>query len=326
MKAIKLTKQELLDQIASYIGDYDVMAPVMVDGKVNYQVITDVDQIVFTDQLPVKSPKEAVFPRVEALMKFENNKVDVVQQVKPILLIGAKPCDLAALPVLDVIFSDQRWNLEDPFYDNRRKALTVIGTGCQEKKKGCFCHVRGIDRSYSDKCDGFLSQTEDGFIYEQISPKGEDLFQGSEAACPEHENGSEVTLQITAGEEELFDKMPWEEYTLGCIGCGTCTYVCPTCHCFVLQDSEKNEKVVRSRLWDSCMYPKFTLHGGGHNPRDSKWARFRQRVLHKYVYVRDNFQMTACTGCGRCIRSCPGGINIRRTVEDIQKRLEVSKA
>ncbi|MBQ8663790.1 MAG: 4Fe-4S dicluster domain-containing protein [Eubacterium sp.] len=322
MKAIKLTKQELLDQIASHMDAYDVMAPVMVDGKLSYQIITDAEQIVFTDQLPVGSAKEAVFPRVEALMKFEKNKVSVVQKIKPILLIGAKPCDLATMPVLDVIFSDQRWQLEDPFYDNRRKALTIVGMGCQEKKKGCFCDIRGIDRSYSDKCDGFLREIEDGFIYEAISDKATPLFFGDNVEAPEQGPAPEATLQITAGEEELFDKMPWEEYTLGCIGCGTCTYVCPTCHCFVLQDGEKNEKVVRSRLWDSCMYPKFTLHGGGHNPRSSKWARFRQRVLHKYVYVRDNFQMTACTGCGRCIRSCPGGINIRRAVEDIQKRLE----
>jgi succinate dehydrogenase/fumarate reductase-like Fe-S protein len=74
------------------------------------------------------------------------------------------------------------------------------------------------------------------------------------------------------------------------------------------------------------MYPKFTLHASGHNPRSSKRERFRQRVMHKYVYIPKNFGLTACTGCGRCIRSCPGGINIRKAVEDINARLAKTPA
>jgi ferredoxin len=325
MTAIRLNRQELLKQISEKMSEYDVMAPVLVDGKLNYQIITQESQIVFTDELPVKSAKEAVFPRIEALMEFEAGKVSVIQKVKPILLIGAKPCDLEGLPVLDAVFSGERWKLDDPFYDERRGMLTVVGMGCQEEKRGCFCSLRGINKSYSGNCDGFLYQDGEDFIYEEVSTKGEHLFSGEQASAPEHGENPKVELQITAEESELFDTMPWEDYALGCIGCGTCTYVCPTCHCFVLQDSEKNQKVVRSRLWDSCMYPKFTLHGGGHNPRDSKWARYRQRVLHKYVYIRENFVKTACTGCGRCVRSCPGGINIRNTVADIQKRLEAGQ-
>ena len=43
--------------------------------------------------------------------------------------------------------------------------------------------------------------------------------------------------------------------------------VCPTCWCFDIQDEgpDKNSGE-RIRLWDSCMFPLFTLHGGrGHN-------------------------------------------------------------
>jgi len=86
---------------------------------------------------------------------------------------------------------------------------------------------------------------------------------------------------------------------------------------------EHNNAANRYRIWDSCMYSKFTLHASGHNPRESKAERFRQRVLHKYVYVPKNTGAIACTGCGRCIRSCPAGMDIRAL---FPKRSEAVKA
>jgi ferredoxin len=42
-------------------------------------------------------------------------------------------------------------------------------------------------------------------------------------------------------------------------------------------------------------------------------------VLHKYLYVRQNTGLIACTGCGRCVRSCPVGINIKSVVESLME-------
>lgn len=323
-KTYRMDREALMRQIEKLLGYYQVIAPAWRDEKLEYQVIEGPEQIVFSDELPIKSAKEAVFPQLEALMRFENGEVSIIQEVKPLLLLGAKPCDIQSFPVLDTIFSGKKWGLNDPFYENRRKALTIVGMGCREEKPGCFCEMRGISKWDAPSADGFLIRTEEGFLYEEISDAGKGLFSGTQAEARTLPETGEAKLRIIASEESVFERMPWEEYALGCIGCGTCTYICPTCHCFVLQDSEKNERVVRHRRWDSCMYPGFTLHGGGHNPRNTKWARFRQRVMHKYVYIRDNFDITACTGCGRCIRSCPGGLNIRKTVEDIMAREEGS--
>jgi ferredoxin len=69
------------------------------------------------------------------------------------------------------------------------------------------------------------------------------------------------------------------------------------------------------------MYPKFTLHASGHNPRATIKERYRQRILHKYLYVKKNTGLTACTGCGRCIRSCPVGMNIKKVVEGVMEVL-----
>ena len=59
----------------------------------------------------------------------------------------------------------------------------------------------------------------------------------------------------------LYDAPFWEDVAFACINCGTCTYVCPTCWCFDIQDETCGETGIRMRNWDSCMFPLFTLHG-----------------------------------------------------------------
>lgn len=41
---------------------------------------------------------------------------------------------------------------------------------------------------------------------------------------------------------------------LKCLGCAACTYVCPTCHCFDMQDETAGTRGARIRVWDSCMH------------------------------------------------------------------------
>ena len=127
---------------------------------------------------------------------------------------------------------------------------------------------------------------------------------------------------LPLNETKLIDQINWEAIAETCQGCGLCTFICPTCHCFDFKDVEQNNISSRYRIWDSCMYPRFTLHASGHNPRESIAERFRQRVLHKFVYVPQNIGETACTGCGRCVRSCPAGMNIWQIVELIEPFLQ----
>ncbi|GHU67340.1 heterodisulfide reductase subunit A [Clostridia bacterium] len=325
MSAYKLDLTGLRANVTALLEKYTLIAPARIDGKLDYLEITDAEQIVLTNELPYKSPKDVVLPRVERLIRFADGTAAEAQEIKPILLLGVKPCDAQALRVLDEVFAGDRGRFKDNFYINRRTALTIIGAGCTEAKPGCFCFARGIDKAFSSECDGFLHFDEDGFVFEPLSDKGAGLFFGTETAAPMRTQKPEENLALHCGEDEVFSVMPWDIYAEGCIGCGTCTYICPTCHCFVLRDAEDKGSVDRTRVWDSCMYPNFTLHAGGHNPRAQKKDRYRQRVLHKYLYIPENYGMVSCTGCGRCIRSCPGGINIMNTVYDIKERLEDSR-
>ena len=95
-----------------------------------------------------------------------------------------------------------------------------------------------------------------------------------------------------------FDHDYWKEISYKCLSCGACAFVCPTCHCFDIQDEADLAGGVRLKGWDSCCLPIFTRHGSGYNPRDTRDARYRQRVMHKFTYYVDKFGLTACVGCG----------------------------
>jgi ferredoxin len=105
---------------------------------------------------------------------------------------------------------------------------------------------------------------------------------------------------------------------LRCHGCGACASVCPTCHCFdIVDEHDSSEAGVRRRNWDSCQTAKFTLHASGHNPRASQSERFRQRIQHKFSIYPKRFGEILCTGCGRCSRVCPGGMNLPEILGDL---------
>ena len=118
------------------------------------------------------------------------------------------------------------------------------------------------------------------------------------------------------GINELFEAPFWEDVAFACINCGTCTYLCPTCWCVDIQDEVFGKDGDRIRNWDSCMFPLFTLHGSGHNPRDKKVQRVRQRFMHKLKYYVNKYHNgVQCSGCGRCVRYCPVNIDIREVAK-----------
>jgi len=62
------------------------------------------------------------------------------------------------------------------------------------------------------------------------------------------------------GINEVFSAPFWDEGGFACLNCGTCTFLCPTCWCFDIQDEVMGKEGDRMRNWDSCMFPLFTLH------------------------------------------------------------------
>jgi len=98
----------------------------------------------------------------------------------------------------------------------------------------------------------------------------------------------------------------WEKLGERCLGCSSCTMVCPTCTCFDVRDDVDFSLTSgqRCRVWDSCQLTMFATVAGGHNFRSQRAARVRHRFLRKGKYQREAYGLSGCVGCGRCAQAC----------------------
>ena len=248
------------------------------------------------------------------------------------ILFGVRPCDAKGILFLDKIFGG---DIKDPYYEMRREKTTIVSLGCTHPDKACFCSSFGGGPMSAEGADIFLADIGYGYILNVLSEKGSRLIEGqglkdaapgeleqAEAAARQAEAAMEKVLDVEGlkrGLDNLFDNPIWARISETCLGCGICTYVCPTCHCFDLCDEVVFGQGGRIRIWDSCQYPLFTLQASGFNPRPTQKHRFRQRIMHKFSYLQDANEMFGCVGCGRCVRECPVNLDIREVLMTLSK-------
>jgi ferredoxin len=132
----------------------------------------------------------------------------------------------------------------------------------------------------------------------------------------------------TRGIRELLYEHPehprWDDVASRCLACTNCTLVCPTCFCSSVEDvtDMTGEYAERIQRWDSCFTMGHShLHGG--SVRASIKARYRQWLTHKLASWIDQYGMSGCVGCGRCITWCPVAIDITAEVAAIREPMGV---
>ena len=287
------------------------------------------------DELPRRSAKEAFFPLCESLLSYrkEEGKTAVsdpdLKQLPATLLVGARPCDAAAAPVLDAVFS---WDYQDEFYLERRQKTTVVGLACTRCDDACFCTAVGGGPDVRKGSDLFLTPLVDGtFTLEALTEKGKELLTTAKDFLVESSTSASLPLsapavpkfdlkKIKGWLDNHFEDPIWAGIAERCAGCGACAFLCPACHCFDIVDEGGESQGERRKFWDACGFGKFTMHASAHNPRDVQPARYRNRIMHKFKYYDDKFGQTLCTGCGRCVRACPVGVDIAAVLDEINSK------
>ena len=285
-----------------------------------------------------RSPKDLFFPQTEELMEFkvDGKKIeinDLRRESEDFVVFGVRACDVRSLDVLDRVFLSEP---RDTFYENRREHGTIMSLACGRPRETCFCTAFGVDPS--EPHGDIACWTANGALYmKAVTEKGKTL-EAALSAVTEAAEGDEIleekakiservgklplaslkTDAFGAGKTEKFFSAPeWAELSESCLGCGSCTYVCPTCQCYDIKDFNTGHCVKRLRCWDSCMYSEFTKMSAG-QPRLTQLERFRQRFMHKLVYYpTNNDGMFSCVGCGRCLTKCPIGMNIVKVMKKL---------
>jgi len=311
-----------------------------VDGADGRAVYTKwQDGVQWSGQLnTLRSPKDFFFPQTENLMAFRTEGknlevIDIRREHEDFVLFGVRACDVRSFDILDRVFLSEP---VDSFYASRREHGIVVSLACSRPSETCFCGTFGIDATMPGD-DVTAWKTEDAVYFEANTEKGVALLKelepvtetcAGEAVKTQREQTKTILQKLPLADlttdafgsgktNRFFDHPAWDELSEACLGCGTCTFVCPTCQCYDIKDFDTGSGVVRYRCWDSCMYSEFTRMAHGNN-RPTQKERFRQRFMHKLVYYPENNDgLFSCVGCGRCLAKCPISMNIVKVMKTI---------
>ncbi len=338
MKVIKIDKSIWTKGIDKARKAYQLFGPVkdkeiVVFKQLDQEIYPEME---YTDS--VLSAKSAVFPQTEKMLDGSlDESIEGHHILKrsdadysPRAVLGIRPYDAKAIQLVKLNFDTEDYR--DPYWCDAYEATTFIGLAVNTPSLFDFSLSTDTGPFAEDGLDVLLVDTGEEYLAKVLTKKGEAFLKAAGFDEEVDEKASLKTIKSlqTKAEKaigtkvesdklgsktilELYEAPFWDDLSFSCINCGTCTYVCPTCWCFDIQDEIRGKSCSRFRNWDTCMDPLFTHHGSGHNPRGEKVQRVRQRFMHKLKYFLDKYdEGKKCVGCGRCVQHCPVNIDIRK--------------
>ncbi|WP_462326245.1 4Fe-4S dicluster domain-containing protein [Desulfobaculum sp.] len=335
-----LAHDDIVPWLSRMGQDHRVIAPMREGAAVVFRQ-HDGSSMPELETLPSMPPKDAIFPQTEVLFRFRirrdtehdgNAQVDLQPTVSEdrVLIFGTPPCGARGFAVLDEILL--KGPVEDTYYAARRNNAVLVSVACARPQATCFCHWTGGGPDSTEGTDILLTPVDGGYVADGVTEKGAALVaeapfadateEQEQAAKAVHDTARErlgdapdlsdapEALQACFADDEF-----WDDIASQCLSCGACTYLCPTCSCFNITDEANGTSGERLRTWDNCMSPMYTREASGHNPRMTKNYRLRNRIQHKFNYhPAGHGGQFGCVGCGRCVKKCPAGVDIRTIV------------
>jgi ferredoxin len=252
--------------------------------------------------------------------------------------LGARACELHAIAVQDRVFMHGPY--VDPTYRARREQLFIVAVNCGQAGGTCFCASMNSGPKVTAGFDLALTEILEAdrhcFVVEVGTELGAAVMQEvtfSQATPADVAKAGQIVAETaahmgrtldTTGIKELlycnFEHPQWDNVAARCLTCANCTMVCPTCFCTTVEDVTDlaGRQAERRRKWDSCFTIGFSYMYGG-SVRTTAKARYRQWLTHKLATWIDQFGLSGCVGCGRCITWCPVGIDITAEVKTIRR-------
>lgn len=271
--------------------------------------------------------KSVLFPSGEVIIKYKGAKQTPVYDQQKRVLLGLNILDLKALSLWHQAFE------KDAYWQAKMQNTVIIGRLVTplEKNNNSFL-IETFEENHLEhtRFDIFLFGKANNCKVFSGSDKGQKILEDFGYTKYEHvdfmgpvrEEGMDARmLKIRKKLKKRYIKKIWEKYGKMCIECGKCTYVCPTCYCFDLEQKpglKKGEGVI-VRNWSSCLFPNFSEVAGGHKFQEETAKRLFFWYYHKFVRTPEEFGMPGCVGCGRCSKTCPVGIDIKKVLDDILK-------
>jgi len=276
--------------------------------------------------------KQFLFPaRVRLWSARRNGDVEFSDELEapaPLALLGVRPCELHAIEIQDRVFLGGRYTDRD--YESRRTGAFLVAVECSSPAATCFCTSLGTGPGGGEGADLVLTEIlEDGHrflaragtdagaaVLEELpSRPATDDDLAAAAAVVEHAAG-EIRRRLDPTDlrgllQRATESPRWDDVASRCLTCANCTLVCPTCFCSSVEDTTDlaGRTAERARTWATCFAVDHSyIHGGAIRP--SARSRYRQWLTHKFGTWNDQFGVSGCVGCGRCIAWCPAAIDV----------------
>ena len=350
---LSISSNKINDFFKAVASKQDIFIPAdTIEGKADFKKWSEGVQL--SSQLKtIRSAKDFFFPKTEHMVsyKFEGKDLTVEdprKELNDFVVFGVRACDAKSFRIIDNVYLNM--NPVDSYYKNRRDHGIIITLACNEPAKTCFCSTYKIDASLADSKNtaGDVScWLADGkFYFRADSEKGKALLDSVKSVFADGDEKAVVKAQKEISEKieklpfahldlskvggvkpeqmlKVFNSKIWDKVSEACVGCGTCTYICPTCMCFDVRDFDTGNGIRQIRCWDSCMFSDFTQMAA-ENPRHTQKERSRQRFMHKLVYYpMAHGDLFSCVGCGRCLENCPVNMNIVKVIKAIQEDKDI---
>ncbi len=324
----KISRPELAAWLDALAADMTLIAPREVEGVLLYRPVRASGEVCWDGIRPALSAKEFFFPPTERLFEIRKRGAQVtLTETLPegrAALFGVRPCDARGLLTLDALFLKHA--PADPYYARRRANTVLVGLACRAMGPTCFCTSMGGAPDDSAGMDVMLYETETGYQVRAVTERGAALLPPGwtptdESPPPSARSESVFPLPRCAAWLTRFEDEYWQRTAERCLSCRVCAYVCPTCRCFIVRDEALDAgRFERIRCWDACTGENYRRVAGGHRPRAQAGERLRNRMFCKFYYYPEQYDLgetPACTGCGRCVDSCPVNIDITEVLSDL---------
>ena len=310
-----------------------------------YRLVRRDDEAYFGYAIGPHAWKQFLFPPKRRLWRAERGGEDAAFAVHPDredplrrVFFGVRPCELAAIAIQDRIFMQGAF--VDPVYASRRANTFIVAVQCGYAAGTCFCTSMGTgpqaERGYDLALTEILDDERHVFFVTAGTDAGRAVLEtlplhpatdADRAAARAVVERTAASIQRTLKTNDLRDVLlgqpdhpHWDEIATRCLSCTNCTMVCPTCFCSTVEDTTDlgGTTAERWQTWDSCFTLDFSyIHGG--SVRSTVTARYRQWLTHKLASWIDQFGMSGCVGCGRCIAWCPVGIDLTEEVPKLRE-------
>ncbi|MDP3052427.1 MAG: 4Fe-4S dicluster domain-containing protein [bacterium] len=283
------------------------------------------DEIALSAKGHFFAPRENLFSFV-----FKQKKLSIPPKSKrKLLLFGLDLIDLGALDQLDEIMTRPK---EDYFYLKQRENSVIVGLSEYSITVPVTVGDLILEKINENQYKAIpLTKIGREIVKNKLFKieKNPKILNYPEEKKGLRELVKDSELLAEAVSWSWLKKHPiWDELEKNCLGCGICTYVCPICHCFSVEDEIKldGSECSRCRSWDACTLNNFAKIAGGKNFRPNLKYRYYNWFYHKFVRAYKEYGKSQCVGCGRCQKYCPARIDIEKVLLEIIKDYQNEKS